>query len=107
MKRGPTWWDETRIPVARVGELLVTARRKGAKWYLGGMSAKAMPSIRVPLNFLPPGPFKATVWRDDTHPTANPNRLIIEKSTVSATEVLQLGTADGGGFVAEMEPLHK
>ena len=106
VKLVPTWWDETRIPVARVGELLVTARRKGATWYLGGMSAKAMQNIRVPLTFLPPGPFKATIWRDDTHPTADPNRLIIEKSTVSATEVLQLGTADGGGFVAEIGPLH-
>jgi alpha-glucosidase len=55
LKRVPTWWDETRVPIARVGELLVTARRSGRTWYLGGLSAKAMPNIRVPLTFLPPG----------------------------------------------------
>ena len=104
LKRVPTSWDETRILVARVGELLVTARRKGGTWYLGGLSAKATPDVQVPLAFLPPGRFKTTVWRDDTDPTSDRNRLIIETSRVSATDVLRLETADGGGFVVEMEP---
>ena len=34
------WWDDTKVLVGEVGELLVTARRKGKAWYLGGMSAK-------------------------------------------------------------------
>lgn len=107
LRRVPTWWDETRVPIARVGELLVTARRSGRTWYLGGLSAKAQTNIWVPLTFLPPGQFRAIVWRDDINPTADPNRMVIETSTVSSTEVLQLETADGGGFVAEIVPLHE
>jgi alpha-glucosidase len=107
LKRVPTWWDETRVPIARVGELLVTARRSGGTWYLGGLSAKAIPNIQVPLSFLPSGLFRATVWRDDANHTADPNRLVIETSMVSSTEGLQLGTADGGGFVAEITPLRE
>ncbi|HLJ56783.1 MAG TPA: glycoside hydrolase family 97 catalytic domain-containing protein, partial [Chthonomonadaceae bacterium] len=33
----PTYWDETRVLTGDVGELLVTARRKGTAWYVGGM----------------------------------------------------------------------
>ena len=85
----------------------MTVRRGGGTWYVGGLAAKAMPNLRVPLTFLPPGRFRATVWRDDTNPTADPNRLVIETSTVSATEAFELGTADGGGFVAELVPLRE
>jgi alpha-glucosidase len=107
LKRVPTWWDETRVPIARVGELLVTARRSGGTWYLGGLSAKAIPNLRVPLTFLPPGRFQATIWRDDTNPADDPNRLVIETFIVLSTNVLQVETADGGGFVAELVPLRE
>lgn len=105
LKRVPTWWDDTRVPIARVGELLVTTRRSGRTWYVGGLSAKGMPHIRVPLDFLPAGRFKATVWQDDPHPAANPNNLIVSTSTVSSSEAFSLETAEGGGFVAELVPL--
>jgi alpha-glucosidase len=82
----------------------VTARRSGGTWYIGGISAKAIPNIRVPLTFLPPGRFKTTLWRDGTNTTADPNLLAIEISTLASTDWLQVGTADGGGFAAELVP---
>jgi len=104
LKRVPTWWDETRVVIGRAGELLVTARRKGGTWYLGGMSAKAVAELAVPLSFLPPGHFSATVWKDGAETIADPNRLSIDTRRVSSTATLRVGVAAGGGFVAEIQP---
>ena len=34
----PTVWDETRVLQGEVGECIVTARRKGDTWYIGGIT---------------------------------------------------------------------
>ena len=34
----PTVWDETHILDAKLGEYIVTARRKGDSWYIGGIT---------------------------------------------------------------------
>ena len=48
----PTWWNETRVLEARIGELLVTARRKDKTWYVGGISAGPSRTVELPLKFL-------------------------------------------------------
>ena len=34
----PTVWEETRVLQGEVGEYIVTARRKGECWYIGGIT---------------------------------------------------------------------
>ena len=46
LKAVPTWWDETRVLVGVVGEVLITARRKGRTWYVGGMEENRRGSWR-------------------------------------------------------------
>ena len=77
----PTWWDETRVLAGQVGELLVTARRKGATWYLGGISANGPRELALPLTFLGPGRYAARIWKDAPDAESDPNHL--------ATETLQ------------------
>ncbi len=105
LRRVPTWWDETRVPVGRIGELLVTARRQGIAWYLGGMAARATSAVEVPLGFLPPGRFALTLWKDGPAAAADPNQLAIETRTVTAAESLRVAISTGGGFVAELVPV--
>ena len=47
----PTWWDETHVLSGQVGELLITARRRGAIWHMGGLSAKQPRELDLPLSF--------------------------------------------------------
>ena len=48
----PTWWDETRVLAGQVGEVLVTARRKGDDvvpgWNLGQGTPRPDSATRVP-----------------------------------------------------------
>ena len=34
----PTTWDETKVLAAKVGEYAIVAKRKGDKWFIGGMT---------------------------------------------------------------------
>src|SRR5207249_1709833 len=98
----PTWWNETRVLDARIGEFLVTARRKGKTWYLGGMSAKAPRELDLPLSFLASGQYTATIWKDGPNAVTDPNQLKTETLNVTAKDHLRLQIAIDGGFVARL-----
>ena len=34
----PTTWDETIVLDAKIGEYVIVAKRKGEKWFIGGMT---------------------------------------------------------------------
>ena len=105
LKGVPTWWDETRVLVGDVGQMLVTARRRGATWYLGGMSAKRAHDLDLPLGFLGKGRYSATVWGDAPTAESDPNRLNVTTSQVTAAHALRIHTAIVGGFTARFTPL--
>jgi alpha-glucosidase len=103
----PTWWDETRVLVGKVGEALVTARRKGRAWYLGGMSANHARSLDVPLAFLGSGQYLARIWKDAPDAESSPDHLTTDTVSVSSGDMLKLHIAVDGGFVAQLTPVRK
>jgi alpha-glucosidase len=105
LKLVPTWWNETAVLDAKVGEFLITARRKGTTWYLGGMSAKRSRELVLPLSFLGPGPYTATVWKDAPDAELEPNHLATGTLELSSSDTLKIHLASDGGFVALMTPL--
>jgi alpha-glucosidase len=105
IKLVPTWWDETRVLEAKIGEALVTARRKGKSWYLGGMSAKERHDFELPLSFLGSGRFRMELWKDASDAESTPNHLVTESSQVSPKDTLPVRVAVDGGFVARFTPL--
>jgi alpha-glucosidase len=100
----PTWWDETRVVIDRIGEVLITARRKGPDWYLGGISAGAAREITVPLGFLGSGSYRARLWVDAPDAHSEPNHLVTEDRILSPREALPIRLAPDGGFVAHLLP---
>ena len=102
LKIVPTWWDETRILTGEIGELLVTARRKGAEWYIGGLAAKKPQEVNLPLSFLGPGKYTTTIWKDASNVAENPNALARETADLSRNDTLKIHLALDGGFVARL-----
>ncbi|UII19620.1 glycoside hydrolase family 97 protein [Fulvivirga ligni] len=47
----PVTWDETQALEAEVGQLAVVAKRKGEKWFVGGITNGAQDAREVTLNF--------------------------------------------------------
>jgi alpha-glucosidase len=100
----PTWWDQTKVLEARIGACLVTARRKGNVWYIGGCAANQVTDFDLPLKFLGSGAYRVRVWKDAPDSNTNPNHLTNETLTLRSADPLKIHFARDGGFVAELTP---
>jgi alpha-glucosidase len=100
----PTWWDETRVLVGKIGEVLITARRKDKTWYLGGISAGQARDLKIPLSFVGPGPHSIKLWKDAPDADSDPNHLATENLNLMSTDSLQVHCGADGGFVAQITP---
>jgi alpha-glucosidase len=107
LKVVPTWWDETHVLEGKVGEVLVTARRRGNTWYVGGMSAKQPRDLALPLSFLGAGQYQVELWKDAPDAETDPNHLTTETLTLSSSDSLKIHLALDGGFVARLTPVAK
>jgi alpha-glucosidase len=104
LKEVPTWWDETRVLVGEIGEVLVSARRRGRTWYLGGLSAHGPRVLDLPLDFLGTGSYRVRLWKDGPDTGTDPNSLAVETRRVTARDSLKIGISRDGGFVARLIP---
>lgn len=96
----PTVWDDTRVLAGAVGEYIVIARRSGRKWFLGAMTNRKPRKIPVPLGFLEPRKYTATIWKDARDAGKDATRAVVERRDVARTSKLQLKLAPGGGAAA-------
>jgi alpha-glucosidase len=100
----PTTWDETTIPEAKVGEYIVTARKKGDNWYVAGMSNWQERDLGIRLDFLGPGSYKASICKDGVNADRYAADYIIEQPvTVQNHQQLKIHIAPGGGFLVKLE----
>ena len=65
------------------------------------MSAQQPHDLDLPLSFLSPGLYTATLWKDDPDAESNPNHLSAETLNLSPADALKVHLALDGGFVAE------
>ncbi len=93
----PTTWDETKVLNAEVGGFLTVARRKGNDWYIGTINNSQEKTLKISLDFLPPGNYKAELYNDGPETARNPNALIKTTKNVSKTDVVTINLASGGG----------
>jgi len=100
IKAAPTAWDETRFIGGTPDSHVVIARRKGKRWYLGAMTNEQERVVDIPLSFLPPGSFQATVWQDGARPN-DVDRIV---KRVTRHDQLKIRLAGGGGAAVILTP---
>ena len=96
----PTVWDETRVLQGEVGEYIVTARRKGNTWYIGGITnwTERDIDIALPVNNLD-SISSIELYTDGAN--AHRKGSDYKHSTLhSPHSTLKVHLAPGGGFVA-------
>jgi alpha-glucosidase len=98
----PTTWDETRIPDARLGDYLVTARKKGNDWYVSAMTDWTAREVEVDLSFLGPGEFTASICEDGINASRHSGDYSFRTEKVDRSDKLKVRMAAGGGFVAKI-----
>ncbi len=99
----PTTWDETIILDARVGEFIVTARKKGPDWFIGGMCDWTERDQTVTFDFLDEGRYRATICRDGLNADRYAADYVFEEILVKKNDKLNIHLAPGGGFVIRLD----
>lgn len=98
----PTVWDETRILQGEVGEYIVTARRKGTTWYIGGITNWTERDLKIDLSNIVNGNHNAILYRDGTNAHRKGSDYRVEHITDLASPI-DIHLAPGGGFVLKVE----
>lgn len=101
----PTVWDETRILQGKLGDYIVTARRKGDEWYVAGITDWQPRELPISLSFLGEGKYKAEIVRDGVNADSNATDFKHEIRTLSSSNRLPIRMARGGGFVIRLTPV--
>ena len=93
----PTVWEETRILDGKVGEYIVSAKRKGDTWYIGAITDWNRRTIELDLKKLGVTSGSVTMFVDG--PNAHRKGVDYQKKTVTvpADGKLTLELAPGGG----------
>lgn len=94
--RVPTVWDETRVLEGKIGEYIVTARRKGDVWYIGAMTDWNAREITINLADLGVSAAAVEAWEDG--PDASVNAQSWQKKTYRDASSLKIRLAPGGGW---------
>lgn len=100
----PVTWDETRVPVSKVGDYIVVARRSGNDWYVGAMTDWTPRELDIPLDFLKPGSYTVEIRSDAPETTENPNLFKKQRITVTPQDKIHAKLATGGGWAAHIKP---
>ena len=95
----PTTWDETRVLAGEIGKYVVTARRKGSTWYVGGITNWDARDVKVDTSLLGSGSWTMESYTDgvNAHRRADDYRHATGKP-VAASSAIDLHMAPGGGF---------
>jgi hypothetical protein len=95
----PVAWDETRFLDGWPGELVVMARRKGERWYLGGINGSEQPrTVELDLGFVD------AAWQGTLLTDGDDARSVRQEAIARTSGPLRLELRGHGGFVAVLAP---
>lgn len=95
----PVEVDHTQLLDGKMGEYLITARRKQNSWYVGGMTNWTARTVSVDFSFLPHGKqYKATVYTDGINAEKQAADYAVNETDVNANTQIEIHMASGGGF---------
>ena len=99
----PTVWDETRVLAGEMGKYIVTARRKGDTWWIGGITDWTPRDITVdlaPLSLVSGSTIE--LFADGVNAHRNACDYKRTSKTMPSDGKLRLHLAPGGGFAAKI-----
>lgn len=99
----PTVWDESKVLDGKMGEYIVTARRDGDVWYVGGITDWNTREMTIDLSFLPDGDYQVEEFRDGMNAHRKGTDYRREEKSLPADKKLKVKMYPGGGYVAKIQ----
>lgn len=106
MTQVPVTWDETVALEAKTGEYVIVAKRKGDKWFIGGITnnGEANREFTVKLDFLTENrSYHMTSFEDGINAGRQAMDYRCKSAQVKAGDLLTLKMVRNGGFAAIIE----
>lgn len=99
----PSTFDQTIVPQGKLGEYIVTARRCGDVWYVGGQTNWNGRDISLQLPFLENGAtYEAQILHDGKNAHHDAEDYAIDTTTVNSNSSIDIHMASGGGFAIKL-----
>jgi alpha-glucosidase len=101
----PTSWDQTHAIAGEPGQFVAVARRHGQRWFLGAMTNEDARQLRISLDFLDKGRWRATIFADGAPgPQPRLTPVVISTKLVASHEQLDIALQSSGGQAILFEP---
>lgn len=98
----PTTWDTTIVVDGKVGDYIITARKKGDDWFIGGMTDWTARELHIDLSFLDNAPYEAVICRDGINADRYPSDYVLGKKQLRSTDKVAIKMGPGGGYVLRL-----
>ena len=101
----PTTWDETRALAADAGKYVIVAKRKGQKWFIGGITNgdEEERTFNLKLDFLGAGQHKLTLYKDGVNAGYQAMHYNKVEQNVTNASTIEVKMARNGGVAAIIE----
>jgi len=100
----PVTWDETKALAGETGEVVVVAKRKGDKWYIGGITNSKERELNLNLDFIiKDKSFKMTSFEDGINAKRQGMDYKRKETTVRHGDNIRVKMARNGGWAAIIE----
>ncbi len=99
----PTTWDETRALAAKAGEYVIVAKRKGNKWFIGGITNGTERDFSIKLDFLSRGRHKMTAFQDGVNAGYQAMHYNKVEKNVDSNDTVDIHMVRNGGWAAVIE----
>jgi alpha-glucosidase len=108
MTSTPTKVDETQVIAGVMGQYIVTARRSGSCWWVGGLTNWDSRNIAVDFAFLPKNQdFRAVIFSDGINANKQATDYRVDTLIVNSLTKRVVPMAQGGGFAMRLEPYYQ
>lgn len=101
----PTTWDETKILDGKIGEYIITARRKAGVWYIAALNNNTPRDIELRFDFLGSSNFKTTICKDGLNADNYGADYELTEKVFQKSDTVTIHLATGGGFLMRMIPI--
>jgi alpha-glucosidase len=94
----PTVWDESIVLDGKMGDYIITARRKGDTWYIGGLTDWNERDLEVDLSFLGGKIYNGKLFKDGVNASKIGRDYKTENIQAKKGDKIKIHLASGGGF---------
>ncbi len=100
----PTTWDETRALAADAGKYVIVAKRKGQKWFIGGIcNGDEERTFQLKLDFLGEGQHSLTAFKDGLNAGYQAMHYNKVQQKVNRNSTIEVKMVKNGGWAAVIE----